>query len=805
MLFALRSSIADFWQDVRFATRLLRKSPGFAFAAIATLAIGIGANTTIFSAVDAVLFRPLPYPDPDRLVHAFESLPSGGRNPVSGASFLDWRKHQTKLAALSLYASDQFDLTGLGDPEKINALSVTSEFTRVLGIPPLLGRGFEPADEQVGGQNDVVMLTERFWRSRFNGSPDVLGKKVILDGRPRTIIGVMPDRAWHYANVTIYAPYVLAPNSYLTSHDVHRAHAIGRLAPGATIAAAEAELNAIKHNLQATYPTYKHTWGVALQPTQTFLGQASRSVLLLLLGAVVLVLLIACANVANLLLARASTRRREIGVRIALGASSRRIVRQVITESLLLALLGGLAGTLLAAWSIDLLGSLSARLLPSTMTPQLDLRVLSFSLLASCGTGLLFGILPAWRSRRPDLTPALKSGSGATDGTRTRSQSALVVAEVTLTAVLLVGTGMLLRGLAQSVTADPGINPKNVLTFGLTMPFGGTYGSAEQRLSFLERATAEIRSVPGVLNVATTDHLPFTDGGQGYFFSLEERPETRQDRSGAIKYVSPEYFATLGATLIRGRAISAPDNLPNAPRVLVVNQELVRVLFANEDPIGRHLNVGNQPWEIIGVVADLRLDSLHTAPRPMFFASQAHFPWGSAFLVRTQGDPLAVTRDVAAAIHRLDPNLPLANLDVLERAMKASLGPQKLILNLIGIFAATALLLACIGLYGVMSYSVSNRARELSIRTALGAARRDIFRLIVGHGARLIVLGLVLGLAASIALGRVLVSRLHGLTAGDPLVLGCAASLLVAVALVACWLPARRAAKADPVAALRAE
>ena len=801
-----RHASSDFWQDIRYAVRVLRKSPAFTAAAVATLAIGIGANTAIFSAVDAVLLRPQPYPEPDRLVNIFERVPSGGLNSVSGSSFIDWRNHQTLFDALAIYANDQLDLIGREQPEKVSALSVSSGFNRVIGLPPILGRGFEPADEQVGGQNDVVVLTERFWRNRFGASPTALGQQLILDGRPRTIIGVMPDRAWFQSHVALFVPYVLTPNSYLTSHDVHRARVLGRLAQGATLASAESELNALKQSLQSTYPTYKHTWGVTLQPMQQSLARESKPVLLLLLGAVLLVLLIACANVANLLLARAASRQREIAVRAALGASRRRIVRQVITESLLLALLGGLGGIMLAAWSIDLLGSLTLRLLPTTMMPQLDLRVLAFSLFASCGTGMLFGIFPAWRAARPNLNLALKSGTaGSTDGGRTRSQSTLVVAEVALTALLLVGTGLLLRGLAHSVTADPGFDPKNVLTFGLTMPYGGNYQSAEQRMAFLSRVADAIHAVPGVVSVATTDNLPFNGNGQGYFFSLQERPETRQDRNGAIKYISPEYFETMGASIIRGRAITAQDNRANAPRVLVVNQRLVEILFGNEDPIGRYLNVGNQPWEIVGVAADMRIDSLHTPPRPTFFAPHWQFPWGSAFLVRTHGDPHSSAREIAAAVHGIDPNLPLANLDTLEHAMTESLGPQKVILNLIGVFAATALLLASIGLYGVMSYSVVSRRRELSIRTALGAARTDIMRLVMGRGARLVLAGLAVGLLAAFAASRVLASRMQNVSAQDPVVFAGASILLAGVACLACWLPARRAAKVDPMVALRAE
>ncbi len=792
--------------DLKFAFRQLLKNPGFTAVAVLTLALGIGANTAMFSAVDAVLLRPQPYPQSDRVVNVFERTAKGGRNSVSGASFIDWRDHQTQFEALAIYANDQVDLTGRAEPEKINALSVSSGFNRVLGLSPLLGRGFQPEDEQVGGQNDMVILTERFWRTRFGGSPSAIGETLQLDGRAREIVGVMPDETWPQPNVSVFVPYVLVPNSYLTSHDVHRARVLGRLAPGATVAQAESELNAIKQRLEATYPATKRTWGVALQPMRQVMAEKSKGVLLLLLGAVALVLLIACANVANLLLVRASARQREIAVRAALGASSGRIVRQVITESLLLASMGGGAGVLLAASSIHLLSSIGAELLPATMIPRLDLRVLAFSLLASCGTGVLCGVFPAWRARRPDLNLALKSGSrGSTDGGRARSQSSLVVAEVALTAILLVGTGLLLRGIVHSVTADPGFNPKNVLTFGLTMPFNDTYEGTERRMAFLDRALEEVRAVPGVVSAATTDDLPFGDGGQGYSYSLEELPETRQDRSGAMKYVSPGYFDTVGARIARGRSILPEDNRANSSRVLVVNQTLVDGLFGKEDPIGRHLNVGNQSWEIVGVAADMRVDSLLTPPRPTMFAPQYQFPWGSAFLARTQGDPLSTARDVAAAIHRLDPSLPLADLQTLEHAIQNSIGPQRLILNLIGTFAATALFLASIGLYGVMAYSVASRQRELSIRLALGAARRDVMRLIMGRGVRLMTVGLILGLLGAMVLTRLMGSLLFGIGPTDPLTFAAVPLLLVSVALLACWLPARRAAKTDPVEALRAE
>ena len=794
-------------QDLAYAVRILRKSPGFTFVAVATLAIGIGANTAIFSAVDAVLFRPQPYPEPDRLVRVFEKSHGGSENPVSGASFRDWHHHQTQFEALTLTANTQFDLLGFGQPEKINSLSVTADFDEVFGLPPLRGRYFDPDDDLIGGQNNVVILGESFWQTRYGAADDVVGQTLSLDGTPHEIIGVAPATIWHQRHVQIFTPYVLQPNSYLTSHDVHRARAVGRLAPGATLASASAELNAIKSNLRDTYPSWKDTWSVGARPQQDYLAQQSKPFLIMLLGAVALVLLIACANVANLLLARAAVRQREIALRAALGASGSRIARQVLTESILLALLGGAGGVVIAATSIRLLGTLIAGLLPATMMPQLDPRVLAFSLVASCGTGLAFGIFPAWRARRPDLNHALKSGSaGSTDGGRARSQSTLVVAEVALTAVLLVATGLLVQGMVKSVKADPGINPQNVLMFELTPPFGGNYGGPQQRLAFFDQALAAMRAVPGVASAASVDDLPYGNDGQGYSVSLEEKPETRQDHTARIKYVSEDYFTTLGARLLRGRAVNARDNRDGAPNVMVINEAMVGMLFAeDEDPIGRLINANGQPWEVIGVVADMRIDQLHVPPLPTFFVPQWKFPWGSAFMVRTQGNPTALADEISAAIHGIDPNLPLVNLQTLETAAAAALVPQKIMLNLIGAFAVVALTLAAIGLYGVMAYAVTNRQRELSIRVALGAARHDVMKLIMGKGTLLLGIGLGMGLLAAYAVARIVASQVTNLSAEDPLVFTSAAILLGLIAMIACWLPARRAAKANPISALRSE
>jgi predicted permease len=799
--------LEQFAQDLSYAVRQLRKSPGFTLVAVLTLALGVGATTAIFSGVDAVMLRSLPYPQADRLVHVYETTPRGGMNTVAGNSFIDWRDHQTQFEALFIYAPKPMDLTGMGEPEKIHGVSVSSQFADVLGVRPLLGRALTTEDDAVGGRNNVVMLTEGFWRAKFGAAPDAVGRMLDLDGIPHEIIGVLPRGIWYQRDAQVFVPFVLIPNTYLTNFEVHMSQVFGRLKPDATLASALAELRANKVNLNVNYPEWMHTWDIGAQPLQHMLASDSRPFLFMLLGATSLVLLIACANVANLLLARSAARQREIALRAALGASSARIVRQVLTESVLLACIGGSAGLMMAVVGIRALAVASTNLLPANTVPQLDWRVLGFALGTSLLTGFFFGIFPALRARRPDLNATLKSGNtGATDGGRSRSQRTLVIAEIALTAVLLIATGLLVRGMVRTVTADPGIKPENLLMFELTPPYTGNYGPEKSRGEFLNQVRNELHSVPGVISATSVDDLPFGGGGQGYAVSLEEKPETRQDRSASIKYVSADYFATLGARILRGRPIIEADNRPDAPPVMVINESMARMFFGpDENPLGRLIHANSRIWEVVGVVADLRIERLHLPPRPTFFVGQVHFPWTSGYIVRTQGDPTALAAAVTAAVHRLDSKLPLAKMGTVEAAMTEALGPQRLTLQLIGVFATVALLLAAIGLYGVMAFAVANRRRELSIRVALGAARADIMQLILRDGGRLLLIGLGIGLLAGIGAAKFAASLMAEVRAADPLVFVIAALVLGLVAFVACWLPSRRATKVDPIAALRSE
>ena len=793
----------DVWRDVRYGGRLLAGAPGFTAAAVLMLALGIGATTAIFSALDAVLLRPLPYPQPDRLVQVFETLEDGTLNNVSGGAFRDWRERESGFDSLALFAPVTLNLHGSGTPERLGGLEVSHEFLQVLGIEPLLGRAFGPGNDRPGGDNAVVVLTEELWRSRFGGAASILGKTIVLDEVPRTVIGVLPAGAWLFRETQFFVPAVLDPATPRSTRMFHWAEVYGRLKPGITVARADARLKTIKQQLASDYPDYKKRWNVAVRPLQELLAGDPRPVLTLLLGAVALVLLIACANVANLLLARAYNRQQEIALRAALGADSLRIVRQVLAESLLLAGLGGATGIVLSYWGVDLLRYLTADLLPRAMAPRLDGRVLLFAAAVTTITGLLFGILPALRIRRPDFNQTLKSGGRrGTVGGRNRTQSTLVVVEVALTVVLLASTGLLLRSLARTATVDPGFEPDHVVAFDLSLP-GASYQTAEQRLAFSRAFLERIRALPGVEAAGTGMAIPFTTGGFGEYLRRADRPDRRDEVLGRIDFVSEGYLEALGTRLLAGRTFTVSDNRQDGQRVAVVNQALVQAFFPDGNAIGRGITTGGNSLEIVGVIAnvvDRRLDLTH---RPYVYVPQAFNPFAFSVAVRTPLDPIEIAGSIRGELQRLDPGLPLANVRALDVAMADSMSERRLILGLIGAFATAALVLACLGLYAVMAYSVVTRRRELCIRMALGAARRDVMRHILGDGLRLMAVGLVLGLAGALVAGRLLTTQLYQVRSADPLVATGAAAAIATVALAACWIPAWNATRFSPIAALR--
>jgi predicted permease len=796
--------VAELWRDAGIGLRLLRRSPGFATVAILTLAIGIGANTAIYSVLDAVLLRPLPYPEPDRIVIVSETLENGSPNSVAGGVFLDWRAHQTQFDALVLTGQVSYNLRGNGAPERLRGMEVSHEFLKVLGVPPLLGRGFLPEDDRPGGRNDVVMITEEMWRSRLGGDPSIVGRSILLDEVPRTVIGVFPGGAWLFKEDMFFVPAVLRPGTDRAARAPHWAGVFGRLASTSTVARADADLKRIKQRLDAEYPAFKRKWGVVVQPVTEVIGGFARTPLLILLGAVSLVLLIACANVANLLLARGCHRQQELAVRAALGASGGRLARQVLTENLMLAVTGGLAGVVVAWGGIEVLRRFTADALPIAVTPRLDVPVLLVSMAITVATGPLVGLLPALRARRPDLAAAMSSGSkGAAIGGRQRTQSLLVVAEVALTVVLLASAGLLLRSLAKAASVDPGFDPSRVLTFEVSLP-EVAYTSPEKRLAFAGELVSRLRALPGVEGAGTGMAIPFVGGGYGEFFFLPNQAD-RDRVIGRLDFVSPGYLEALGTRLLAGRRLTDADNRLGGPRVVVINDWTRRRFFPKGDALGRPIVVAGEQWQVVGVIADVvnrRLDVPHGA---FAYVPSAFNLSRMSVVVRTRLGPMSLVATARAEVARIDPGVAIASPRSLDRAMAESMAQRKVVLALVGVFAAAALLLAAIGLYGVMAYAVATRRREFGIRMAFGAVRTDLIRQVLRGGLGLTGVGLVLGLTGAAGVARLLASELYQVRGSDPLVITGTALMVMAVATMACWIPAWRASRVEPMGALRTE
>jgi predicted permease len=795
--------LAELWQDAGHGLRLLRRSPGFALVAILTLALGIGANTAIYSVLDAVLLRPLPYPEPDRVMMVSEVRADGGPNNVAGGAFLDWREHQTTFDALTMTTPVSFNLRG-EVPERLTGMEVSHEFLQVLGIPPLLGRGFLPGEDRPGGQTNVVMITEDLWRSRFGADAGIVGRSIVLDEVPRTVIGVLPRGAWMVKDSTFFVPVVITPGSDRAERAGHWGAVFGRLATTATVASADADLKRIKLQLNPQYPEFKQKWSVAVQPVTEVIGGMAQTPVLILLGAVSLVLLIACANVANLLLARGCTRQQELAVRAALGASGGRLVRQVLTENLMLALLGGLAGIVVAYASLDVLRRFTDEALPITLTPRLDLQVLLVSLGITLVTGPLVGLLPALRARRPNLSGAMSSGSkGASAGGRQRTQSLLVVAEVALTVVLLASAGLLLRSLAKAAAVDPGFVPSRVLAFQVSLP-DVSYESREKRLAFTGELLTHLRALPGVEGAGTAMAIPFIGGGYGEYFYRQSRADT-DAVLGRMDFVSPGYLEALGTRLLTGRRFTDADNRIGGPRVAVINEWTMRRFFPKGDAIGQLITVQGQQWQIVGVIDDIvdrRLDVPHGA---FAYVPSAFNTSQISVIVNTPLDPMSLVATVKAEVARIDPGVAVASPRSLDRAMAESMTQRKVVLAIVGVFAVAALLLAAIGLYGVMAYAVATRRREFGIRMAFGALRLDLIRQVLRGGLALTSAGLLVGLAGAVGVARLLASELYQVTGSDPLVIAGTAATVLAVAVLACLVPAWRASRFQPMAALRVE
>ena len=812
-----RNMIADIWQDLRYAARVMRKDPGFTFIAVFTLALGIGANTAIFSVVNAVVLRPLPYPEADRLV-AIEEYRTGG-NPaqVTPANFLDWREQAQSFTHIAAFHTRNANLTGEGEPERIGLANVSASFFDVLGTRPETGRLFQAPDEQAG-HAPVVVISHGLWQRRFAGARDIVDKTILLDGQSYAIIGVAPSGFEFPKETDAWIPPLsLVPELY-AGMNVTRVRGLGylgaiaRLKPGVTVDEAHAEMETITARLREQYPDTNSRRFDRVVSLQSHLVGTTRQALMVLLGAVGFVLLIACANVANLLLARTAARQKEMAVRAALGAWRSRVIRQMLTEGVLLACIGGACGLAIAWWGLSSLLAIAPADLPRAQEINLDGRVLLITMALSLLAGIGFGLAPAFQFARQDIYATLKEGARGTEGARrSRLRRMLVVAEVALSLVLLVGAGLLLRSFYKLQSVEPGFDAGDVLTMRVT-PTGESYNNVEQVRAFYDRVIERISALPGVKSAGAVSTLPLSKGAVAGF-QIEGRPQVPPSEWQGANYrvVSPDYFRALGIPILEGRGFNSSDT-DQTKEVLVINQSLARRDFAGENPIGKRISFGTnsegQPiwFEIVGIVGDIRTVDLVKEPEPDFYSLYRQASVSAMSLVIRAGvESESLVSTATAAVRDVDPNLPIADIRVMEQIVSESIAQPRFNLFLLGAFACLAMLLAAAGIYGVMSYAVTQRTQEIGIRMALGARQSDVLRMIVGQGMLLALIGIVIGAGAALALTGLMENLLYSVSATDPLTFVVIGLLLAGVALVACYIPARRAMRVDPMIALRYE
>jgi putative ABC transport system permease protein len=807
-------------KDLRYAVRSLLKQPGFTAIAIITLALGIGANTAMFSVINAVLLRPLPYHEPERLVTIWEESPQRGlyEMPISFANFRDWQDQNHSFEQIAAYTFTNLNLTDAGEPARLSTVRTSANLFPLVGATPLLGRGFLP-EEDKDGANHVVMLSHGLWQSRFGSDATIVGKSLTLNNQSYTVVGVMPASfqfpvGFGYLGKVLNDPtdlYVpIAANRNETERGNFSFFALGRLKPGVTINQARADMTTIESRLEQEYRDNNAGIGISLVATQEQTVKRIRPALLVLLGAVAFLLLIACANIANLLLARAASRQKEIAIRTALGASRSSVLRLLLTESLLLSLAGGSLGLLLAVWGTNALMAMAPDNIPRLNEVGLDAQVFGFTLAVSILTGIFFGLIPTLQASKPDLNEALKDSSrGSSGGAAGKSlRGALVSAEVALSLVLLIGAGLMIKSFVRLQQMNLGFNPDQVLTVNLSLS-RFRYPEERQQVAFYQEALARLQSVPGVQSAAATTGLPLTVDLSGSDFRIEGRPEPEAGKEMIIhtRSVSPGYFKTLGISLVKGRDFSDRDK-SDAPGAAIINNDLARIYFPSEDPIGKRItfNEGKSWLSIVGIIGDVKqlgLDS-NADPEVYFPYLQATSPRMS-IVVRTASDPLSMTAAVKSQIQAIDKDLPITNAKTMQQLLAESISGRRFNMLLLAIFATVSLALAIVGIYGVMSYAVSQRTQEIGIRMALGAQAIDVLKLVVKNGMSLALIGVALGLAGAFALTRLLASLLFQVTPTDGATFSGVAICLIVVALLACYIPARRATKVDPLVALRNE
>jgi len=804
------------WQDIRYGARLLLKKPGFTFIAVVTLSLGIGANTAIFTVVNPLLLRPLPYAEPERLVLLSEKTREGERHSASYPNYADWRSRAESFEGMAIGWSDTFTLTGGDRAVRVPGYAVNWNFFPLLRVQPQLGRMFTEADDRYGAPR-TVLVSHGFWQRHFSGDLNVVGQTLRMTNETYTVIGVLPPGFEYFEKADVYTPLglLLAPDSAFAGrgNSAFDFYAVARLKPGVTVAQANSEMDAIGQQLAREYPKFNEGKSAQAERLQDVMSESVRQALWILLGAVGFILLIACINVANLMLVRAAERQKELAVRLALGAGRWRIVRQLLSESLLIAFAGAAGGLLLASWMLQALLALAPTEIPGLTRIGLDYRVLLFTLGLAVLTSLLFGLLPAWQAAKTDLQTTLKDGGRLTGASRDGMRKALLIAEVSLSLVLLAGAGLLVRSMWNLLHVDPGFRMDNLVTLQLRLE-GEKYNDQASRV-FYDECLTRVQAVPGVRSAALTHSLAMDGTNWDSVFIASDKPvPSRADlpSSGYLR-VSANYFETMGIRLLRGRAFTAADGPESAP-VIIINETLAHAIWPNEDPIGKRVKQGlsdnndsNHPWrEVVGVVNDVKMDGMNRPASMQTYLPYSQMPNRSlALVVRAERNPAGLASAVEKAIVDIDKDLPVFSIRTMDQLLGNSLSKQRLLLVLLASFAALALLLAVVGIYGVVSYAVRQRTHELGLRMALGAQQGDVLSLILKQGLGLTLIGIGVGLVAAFGLTRWMESLLFGVRPTDALTFSLIAVILLLASLTACWIPARRASKVDPMVALRYE
>ena len=796
-----------FWQDLRYSLRMARKNPGFTAVAVLTLALGIGANAAIFSVANAVLFRPLPFKDHHQLAMLWEINPQLSPKEISviPGDYLYWREHSQTFDQIAAMAGRTATLTNFGEPERIAAIAVSTNFFSLLGVAPFIGRGFLDENSQPG-KDQVCLITQGLWARRFGSDPAILGKELKLSGRPFTIIGVLPQTfQLPTSRAEIWLPLILRSEDI--KGGAHMLSVVGRLKRNVSLQQGQTELNGLLGSLSQQSPRPSNITASLIALQEQGVTEA-RPALLILLGAVGFLLLIACANVANLLLARAAGRSKEFAIRAALGAKRFRLARQMFTESLLLTVCGGGAGLLLAIWSVDFFVAIGPKNIPRLRDTHLDVRVIGFAFALAVLSAFLSGLAPVLRSLKVNLNEALKEGGrGISRGFW--QLGLILVAEISLSIVLLIGAGLLINSYARLMNVDPGLKTEHVLAMNLSLP-ASRYREDHQRNAFFQSVLERVAAVPGVQSAAMIQNLPFAGGGGSfYFIDVEGRPPAKPGEylRGEFHAISPDYFRTLSIPMRRGRAFTERDT-KDAPGVIIITESMARTYFPSADPIGKQITIlnGEKPRTVIGVVGDVKQKGLDKDVVPEMYVPYPQFPtFGAAFVAHTTPDPLSLLAAIKEQVWAVDKELPIYQVSTMDQLLAESVAQRRFNALLLGVFAGLALLLASVGLYGVMSYAVSQSTREIGIRLALGAQAGNVLKLVMGQGMVLTLIGLGVGIAGAFGLTRLLSNLLYGVTATDPLTFIAVSVLLMGVAFAACYLPARRATKVDPMVALRHE